>query len=76
MIDPKCAHIIDTLEWGHRYKKTSSGLTSSNADKTHHSHQGDSIQYLALHYNVQADGAFYNRRTQARKIVPSRYAYV
>lgn len=76
LIDPGCTHIIDTLEWGHRYKKTSNGLTSSNADKTHHSHQGDSIQYLALHYNVQADGAFYNRRTQARKIVPSRYAYV
>ena len=75
LIDPSCTHIANALEWGHRYKKSASGLTSSTAEKNHFSHIGDSVMYLALHYNVQADGAMYNRRTRARKVVHRRYAY-
>lgn len=38
LVDPRCRHITDTLEWGHRWKKTTSGLTSTTAEKNHHSH--------------------------------------
>ena len=38
LVDAECSHIIDTLEWGHRYKKTASGTMTMTADKTHHSH--------------------------------------
>ena len=75
LIDPSCTHTIEALTWGHRYKKTASGLTSSAADKTHHSHIGDAVQYLSLHYNVQADAGIWRRKTQARRIVQKRYAY-
>ena len=75
LVDPSCTHIIDTLEWGFRYKKSPMGLVSSVVEKNFHSHQGDSIEYFALHYNVQSDGGYY-RRQQARKIVPATYAYV
>lgn len=38
LIDASCSHIIDTLTWGHRYKRSPSGVPSTTADKTHHSH--------------------------------------
>jgi hypothetical protein len=38
LIDPSCTHIVNTMEWGHRWKKTPSGLTSTTAEKNHHSH--------------------------------------
>lgn len=74
LIDPSCTHIINTLEWGHRYKKSSSGMTTGAVEKNHFSHQGDSTQYLSLHYNLQHDGRVY-QRTKARKIVPRVFAY-
>jgi len=76
LIDPSCAHIINTLEWGHRWKKTSQGLTSTTAEKNHFSHQGDSIQYFALHYNMVSPGQGYEQRGKARPIVKAKYAYV
>lgn len=76
LIAPNCTHIADTLEWGHRYKKSASGLPSTTADKTWHSHTGDAVQYLALHYNLQLIGSVFNQRPQARKVVQSRYLYV
>jgi hypothetical protein len=76
LIDPCCTHTVDTLEWGHRYKKSASGLMTAVADKNHYSHHGDSIQYLALHYNVQIEGSMYRRNAGPRKIAPSQYAYV
>jgi len=77
LIDPKCNHIIEALEWGHRYKRSASGLPTTTVDKTHHSHIGDAVQYLALHYNAQGEGGFYSGGKPAvRKIVPARYHYV
>lgn len=38
LIDPNCEHIIDTMEWGHRYKRSASGADSTTVEKNHHSH--------------------------------------
>ncbi len=75
LLDPACKHTIDAVEWGHRWKKTASGLTSTTADKTHHSHIGDAFQYLCLHYNMVAPGQSYNMRSKARQVVKSSYVY-
>lgn len=75
LVDPRCTHLINTLTWGHRYKKTSSGLTSSQVEKNHMANQGDSLQYMCLHYNTQSEGAWF-ARSKARKVVNRRYLYV
>lgn len=75
LIDPSCAHVIDTLEWGHRYKKTANGQNSMTIEKNHHSHMGDAIQYGALFFNAQADGYVYRQKVQRRAIVPASYRY-
>lgn len=75
LIDPSCKHISDALEWGFRYKKSVSGLTTTTFDKTHHSHIADSCQYLALHYNLQTPGQSYNLRPKARQVVRAGYVY-
>lgn len=76
LIDPSCQHITNALEWGHRWKKTTSGLTSTTVEKNHHSHIGDALQYLALHYNMVSPGKSYEMRSKARPIVKRSYAYV
>lgn len=75
LIDPICQHTIDTLEWGFRYKKSAAGLVAAMVEKNHWSHSGDSVQYLALHYNIQVDGALYRRATKAQVVARSPYAY-
>lgn len=76
LVSPECTHVIDTLEWGHRYKKSASGVHTTTVEKNHHSHMGDGIQYGALHYNVQSGaGAMFRRNAGRREVVPSRYVY-
>lgn len=75
LIDPSCTHTIETLEWGHRWKKTAQGLTGTVAEKNHHSHQGDSVQYLCLHYNAVMPGRGYDPRGKARAVVARPYLY-
>lgn len=73
LIDPSCTHTINTLEWGHRYKRPPSGVFSTQVEKNHYSHAGDSIQYLCLHYNDTLVGG--PQRTQARTTKKHTYAY-
>lgn len=76
LFDPRCQHVINAVEWGHRWKKTASGLTQTVAEKTHHSHIGDALQYLALHYNLQTPGSNYLSRPKAHQIAKRPYVYV
>lgn len=71
-----CPHIIDALEWGHRFKKTKSETPSTEVEKNHFSHVGDAVQYLALHYNAQLTHAMSAQRTVARQVQKANYAYV
>lgn len=75
LIDARCGHIVNALEWGHRWKKTSSGLTSTTAEKNHHSHIGDALQYLALHYNLLSPGQNYPMRSRVRDVAKAAYMY-
>jgi hypothetical protein len=75
LVDPSCQHIVNTLEWGHRWKKTPSGLTSTSAEKNHHSHMGDAVQYLALHYNLVTPGKNYEMRPAARTVQRREYVW-
>lgn len=74
LIDASCSHIIDTLTWGHRYKRSPSGVPSTTADKTHHSHMGDAVQYLALRFASPRDD--WAAMTKKRAVVRSTYRYV
>lgn len=74
LIDASCTHAIDTLAWGHRYKKATSGVQSTVAEKNHYSHTGDAIQYFALNYAVPQDANA--GRGRRREVKPSTYRYV
>lgn len=75
LIDPRCTHLINALEWGYRYKKTASGQMSPSVEKNHYSHIGESLQYFALHYNVQAERGTHFGRQPARKVSRANYVY-
>lgn len=75
LIDPSCRHLLDALEWGYRWKKTASGLTGSTAEKNHHSHIADALQYFCLHYNLVAPGGGYAMKSKARQVVRRAYVY-
>ncbi len=77
LIDPRCTHLIEALEWGYRYKKmASTGQTTTTPEKTHHSHIADAKQYFALHFSAQRMGSDWRSRGGARKILQANYAYV
>ena len=76
LIDPGCTHLIEGLEWGFRFKKTQSGQQSTTRDKTHHSHQVESAEYAAGHYNAQTSQTHTAFQTTARAIKQRDYAYV
>lgn len=72
-ISPKCAFLTQALDWGYRYKKTATGISTLIPEKNHFSHISDALQYLALHYNVQLDPGMQMFRTRAREIKQSSY---
>jgi hypothetical protein len=76
LIDPGCVHLIEGLEWGFRFKKTLNGQQSTTRDKTHHSHQVESCEYAAGHFNAQTSQTYTAFQTQAREIKRRDYAYV
>ena len=75
LIDPKCTHLINAMEWGYRYKKSASGQGTLTFDKNHFSHQAESGQYFALHYNAVMDGRGYGSQQKARPVAKRSYAY-
>ena len=71
----ECPHFANAMEWGFRYKKSPSGMSSTTVEKNFHSHIGDAGQYMSLHYNAQILGL--GHKTQARReVVASGYMYV
>lgn len=76
LIDESCTHITDALEWGHRYKRTAAGVHTTDAEKNHHSHIGDAVQYACLHYNAELRGSPLSRARRARPVIKKAYAYV
>lgn len=38
LVDRDCTHVTNTLEWGHRYKKSTNGVQTVVAEKNHYSH--------------------------------------
>lgn len=75
LIDPKCVHTVDGMEWGYRYKKNASGQGTLTFEKNHFSHQVESGQYFALHYNAKIDGIGHGFQSKAREVVRRSYAY-
>lgn len=75
LIDPSCTHLINTLEWGHRWKKTSSGLPSTQVEKNHFSHTGDAFQYFCLQYGMVTPGQAWGQKPKARPVQRRGYLY-
>lgn len=76
LVDPECQHVINALEWGHRYKRTASGVHTTEVEKNHFSHIGDGVQYGALHYNATVLGSPLMRSRVAKQVLPADYCYV
>lgn len=76
LIDPECTHLIQALEWGHRWKKSSSGATTQTAEKNHFSHIGDAFQYFCLQYGQVTPGMPFGGHKQAKPVVKRGYMYV
>ena len=72
LIDPRCEHIIRALEWGYRYKKTTTGATAG-IDKNHAANVADAHQYACLHFNPFT--AQLQRRTPRRDVKKAAYVY-
>jgi hypothetical protein len=75
-ISPKCAWLLEALDWGYRYKKAASGVPTLTPEKNHFSHIADALQYLCQHYNLQIDPAAAAFKARARPIAPASYVYV
>lgn len=75
LISSECKHFADAMEWGFRYKKSASGVSTTTFDKTHHSHIADAGQYACLHYNLVAPGRAFEMSRPARTVVRSKYVY-
>lgn len=73
LIDPRCKHIANTLEYGHRWKKAKDGTNTDQVEKNHFSHTGDAIQYLALH--VDTRGFDIKPKPVARTVKRTAYRY-
>jgi hypothetical protein len=76
LIDPRCTHLIDGMDWGYRFKKNASGQGTLTIDKTFHSHQVESAVYSALHFNAQFSQTFTAFNSKAREVKRKAYAYV
>jgi hypothetical protein len=76
LIDPRCTHLIDGLDWGYRYKKNAAGQGTLTIEKNHHSHQCESFEYSALHFNAMYSQTFTAFQTKAREVKRRAYAYV
>jgi hypothetical protein len=76
LIDAECSHISDALQWGYRYKKSkATGMSTTEAEKTHHSHIADALQYACLHYNVFGPGMGAAQPVKKREVRNVRYRY-
>lgn len=75
-LDPACTHTIAGLEWGFRFKRSASGQVTATRDKTHHSHQIESLEYAATHYNSQVSQTSRVFMTRARPVQARTYTYV
>lgn len=76
LIDPGCTHLLEGLEWGFRFKKLANGQQTTTRDKTHHSHQVESCEYAAGHFNAQVSQTYTAFRSSARPVVKRDYLYV
>lgn len=73
-VSPECTHLINSMEWGYRNKKTANPEGTAQPDKNFYSHINDALQCLALHFNAGA-GADYGNSTAARQVERRDYAW-
>lgn len=75
LLDPSCTYLTEACEWGYRYKRTAGGGTTLTPEKSHHSHLSDALQYLALHFSMEAQGQLYLHQHRSREVVRRSYVY-
>ena len=75
LFDPTCGHTLQALAWGHRWMKSASGSLRMTAEKNHHSHIGDALQYLAMHYDVGGGWGVQKQVSKAREVRRAAYLY-
>jgi hypothetical protein len=77
LFDPGCKYLSDGMEWGYRYKRNATtGLSSTQRDKTHHSHLCEAAEYAALHFNARVNPTYTLMGSRAREVKRTTYSYV
>lgn len=75
LIDPRCTHLANALEWGYRWRKQTASGGPRAVEKNHYSHIAEALQYGALRYN-QTLSPGHNLQRAARPVVARPYTYV
>jgi hypothetical protein len=76
LIDPRCKHLIEGLEWGYRHKKRTDQQATPQIEKNHHSHTCEAHQYGSLYFNAQYSQTFTAFGSRRREIKQRDYSYV
>lgn len=77
LFDPnECHHLIEGMEWGYRFRKTTVGQTTSQREKNHFSHTCEAAEYAALHFNAQFSQTMSAFQSKVKEIKPRNYAYI
>lgn len=73
-VDASLSHLINTLDWGYRHRKTANDQGIATPEKNFFSHMGDAFQYFCLYFNAAAAVGGYGKPT-ARTVTRKDYAY-
>lgn len=76
LFSPTCTHLIQAMEWGFRFKRSTNGQTSTQREKNHPSHCAEAAEYAALQFNAQFSQTATAFMTKAKVLKPRPYAYV
>lgn len=77
LFDSRCNHLVDGLDWGFRYKKNhTTGLSTTQREKSHFSHLCEAAEYAALHFNARISATYTGMVRPAQPVRPATYSYV
>lgn len=77
LFSPECKHLNDGMEWGYRFKRNATtGMSTTQRDKTHHSHVCEAAEYAALHFNARISPTHTLMGRAAQPISRAKYSYV
>lgn len=68
LISPVCEYLIEGMEWGYRFRRTTAQLAEPIPEKNHHANLQDALQYAALHYTGAPTEIYKPQRREIKKV--------